>query len=89
MTQSYSETQVIVYTMKNCPYCLSAKKLLEQRGISYKEILVPLDDDAQWDALYLKSGMRTMPQIFHKDRLIGGYQDLALQDQKDALQSLR
>lgn len=80
---------VVVYTMAFCPYCERAKALLKQRGIPYQEKLVPMDDDAQWDALYQRSGMRTMPQIFAGDRLIGGYTELAELDRQDALKSLR
>ena len=80
--------KVVVYTMNYCPYCLRAKQLLTQRGVPYTEVLVPEEDDAQWDALYQRSGMRTMPQIFNGDQLIGGYTELAAQDQKDQLKSL-
>lgn len=85
MTQ---KNQVTVYTMENCPYCTRAKQLLKQRKIPFQEVLVPLDDDAQWDELYKRSGMKTMPQIFHGERLIGGYTDLADLDQKDQLKSI-
>jgi len=83
-----SSNKVKVYTMENCPFCTQAKRLLTQRGISFQEVLVPLSDDAQWDELYRRTGMRTMPQIFHGDDLIGGYQDLAALDKKDQLKSL-
>ncbi len=78
-----------VYTMKNCPYCLKAKQLLTQRGIPFTETLVSHDNDAQWESLFQKSGMKTLPQIFHGDQLIGGYQELSELDKKDNLQSLR
>ncbi len=81
--------KVTVYTMEYCPFCLRAKELLKRRGIDFKEILVPMDDDAQWDELEKKSGMKTMPQIFHEDRLIGGFQHLSALDQKDQLASLK
>jgi glutaredoxin 3 len=75
--------------MENCPYCLNAKKLLTQRGIAFQEILVPLSDDAKWDELYELSGMRTMPQIFFQNQLVGGYQELAALDKKDHLESIK
>lgn len=81
--------KVVVYTMEYCPYCVRAKQLLTQRQIPFREILVPEDDDTQWDELYRKSGMRTMPQIFYGDRLIGGYTDLAALDRADGLNSLK
>jgi glutaredoxin 3 len=81
--------KVTVYTMAYCPYCVRAKALLKSRGIPFEEVLVPDDDDAQWDALEKRSGLKTMPQIFHGERLIGGYSDLAELDQSDQLASLR
>jgi glutaredoxin 3 len=75
--------------MNYCPYCLQAKKLLTQRGISFREVLVGEDDDAMWDELFKKSGLRTMPQIFSGDQLIGGYRELSQLDQENKLESLR
>ena len=84
-----SNPSVVVYTMHYCPYCMRAKKLLSDRGIAFKEILVEEDDGAQWERLYQKSGMRTMPQIFFGERLIGGYSELAQLDQRDQLASVK
>jgi glutaredoxin 3 len=81
--------KVTVYTMEYCPFCVRAKDLLKRRGIDFKEVMVPMEDEAQWDELEKKSGMKTMPQIFHGDRLIGGFQDLSSLDQKDQLASLK
>jgi glutaredoxin 3 len=84
-----SAPKVTVYTMDYCPYCERAKALLKQRGIAFEEVRVPEDDDAQWEALEKKSGMKTMPQIWAGSRLIGGYNELALEDRKDQLSSLK
>jgi len=78
-----------VYTMAWCPYCESAKRLLKERGIAFEEIKLGDGDDAAWDALEKRSGMKTMPQIFHGERLIGGYRELAAEDAKDQLASLK
>ena len=75
--------------MDYCPYCMMAKRLLSKRGIEFEEILVPNDDEAQWNALYARSGMRTMPQIYHGERLIGGYHELSILDGQDQLASLK
>ena len=80
---------VILYTMKQCPYCVAAKNLLNKREVSYKEILVSEDDDALWEDLYRRSGMKTMPQIFMQDRLIGGFHELNQLDKQDDLASLK
>jgi glutaredoxin 3 len=96
-SDSHSGILVTVYTMENCPFCMQAKRLLTQRGVAFQEILVPISDDQQWDALYERSGMRTMPQIFFKklsenhssETLVGGYQELKALDQEDQLESLK
>jgi glutaredoxin 3 len=80
--------QVKVYTMSNCPFCVMAKRLLSDRGIPFQEILVSEDDDAQWESLFKLSGMRTMPQIFSGNRLIGGFSHLADLDKSGGLKSL-
>ena len=81
--------KVTVYTMDYCPYCERAKKLLGSRGIPFTEVRVAEEDDAKWDELFQKSGLRTMPQIFADERVIGGYSDLAALDSKDKLESLK
>ncbi len=81
--------KVILYTMDYCPYCERAKQLLAKRAVAYQEIRVAEDNDAEWDALYEKSQMRTMPQIFCDDKVIGGYSDLANLDAQDQLASLK
>jgi len=81
--------QVTVYTMSYCPYCESAKRLLKQRGVPFTETLLQTSDEEAWNRLEKRSGMKTMPQIFVGDRLIGGYQELAAQDKKDQLASLK
>lgn len=81
--------KIIVYTTESCPYCIRAKKLLSERGIPFEERKISYDDDAQWDALFAKSGMKTVPQIFHGDTVVGGYDDLAALDRENQLASLR
>ncbi len=80
---------VTVYTMKVCPYCVKAKNLLKARGVQFEEVLLLETDEAGWDALFSKSTLKTVPQIFQGDRLIGGYSDLESLDQKDQLKSLK
>ena len=84
-----SEEVVKVYSMESCPYCVSAKRLLSQRGIPFQEIIISRDDDQERERLYKVSGMRTVPQIFAGEKLIGGFTDLAALDKKDSLDSLK
>ena len=52
-----------------------AKKLLQDKQLSYTEIRVDLDDEEREKMINL-SGRRTVPQIFIDEELIGGYDDL-------------
>ncbi len=78
---------VIVYSSANCPYCLRAKDLLDQKGVQYQEIRVD-QDLAQRDIMMEKSGRRTVPQIFINDKPIGGYDDLYALDKSGELADL-
>lgn len=75
--------------MQNCPFCVKAKNLLTQRGIEYKVEMIDEWTDQQWDDFVKKTGMKTVPQIFVDDKLIGGYTQLAEVDAKDQLASLK
>ena len=75
-----SDSKWKIYTSESCPYCERAKKLLKSRNIDFEEKKVGWDDDAEWDRLFKLTGLKTVPQIFFGDRLIGGYQDLVALD---------
>lgn len=70
------ENEFTVYTINNCPYCVRAKNLLISLGFKYKEILISTDDENARIELGKKTGMKTMPQIFYGEKLIGGFSDL-------------
>lgn len=85
-----SDPKVVVYTMDFCPYCTRAKHLLKSRGVPFKEILLDRSQQAdEWQSLMKRSGMRTLPQIFNGDELIGGYTELADLDSEKGLDHLR
>lgn len=65
-----------IYTTTHCPFCTRAKELLESNGIAYKAIDLS-DNPEELLALKERTGMRTVPQIFIGDELIGGFQELA------------
>jgi glutaredoxin 3 len=76
--------KVTVYTKRVCPYCVRAKRLLDQKGIAYEEIDVERDDALrQW--LQEKTGQMTVPQIFAGARPLGGFSDLAALDREGKL----
>ncbi len=67
---------VRMYVTTYCGYCRRAEKLLQAKGIPYEEIDVTGDLDAR-DELIRRTRWRTVPVIFVKDRLVGGFQELA------------
>jgi glutaredoxin 3 len=75
---------VTIYTTRICPYCVAAKRLLKERGASYREIDVT-GDDAKRAWLVEVTGRRTVPQIFFGEEAIGGYDDLAALDKAGTL----
>ena len=81
--------KITIYSLKVCPYCVKAKNLLKQRGLGFEEIMMDDWSDQQWDDQEKKNGMKTAPQIYAADKLIGGYSDLESLDQKDQLASLK
>lgn len=66
---------VIIYTTQVCPYCVRAKHLLKQKGVSYEEVDVSHDHEKR-QALMTRTRMRTVPQIFINDEFIGGCDEL-------------
>ena len=79
--------KVVIYSKTYCPFCVRAKSLFDDKGVSYEEIMVDSDPQMFMD-LKKKTGMMTVPQIFIDDELIGGYTDLAAFDQQGGLDPL-
>lgn len=71
-----SATNIIVYSGRLCTYCNAAKRLLDKKGVKYKEIMVD-DDPALREEMEQRSKRNTIPQIFIGDTHVGGFDDLA------------
>ena len=80
--------KVQVYTITNCPYCERAKALLRDRSIPFDEVHVDRNDDEQVQELLARSKMKTFPQIFAGDKLIGGFMELEALDRGAKLMPL-
>ena len=66
----------IIYTSNYCPYCVKAKRLFDQLGVSYQEINIEQAPEQRSIMLEKSNGQRTVPQIFIGERHIGGCDDL-------------
>ena len=76
--------KVQLYTKRVCPYCTSAKVLLQRKGVAYEEIDVE-EDDAKRAWLVETTGQRTVPQIFVDGRSLGGFSDIDALDKQGRL----
>ena len=79
--------KIEIYTTAMCPYCVRAKMLLQNKGMSWEEIRVDLDRDRLQEMLQ-RSQRRTVPQIFIDDFHVGGFDDMAALDARGELDPL-
>jgi len=63
--------QIVIYTKSGCPNCVTAKRLLDSKGIGYEErdIEIPLWFETM-NMLYPEA--RQMPQILIEGQRVGG-----------------
>lgn len=78
--------EIIIYTTKICPYCVMAKRLLTQKGLSYTEINV--ENPTLREELIKKTNRRTVPQIYIGDVHVGGFDELYALEQQKKLDAL-
>ncbi|MFI5447194.1 glutaredoxin 3 [Polaromonas sp. UC242_47] len=76
---------VKMYLTASCPYCVHAKQLLKQRGVTaIEEIRVDMQPDERLKMMEI-TGRRTVPQIFIGDTHVGGCDDLVALDGRGGL----
>lgn len=66
----------IIYTTQTCPYCQSAKQLLQDKGIVFAEIALDDKPDLRVELSEKFNGWRTVPMIILDGEFIGGYTEL-------------
>jgi glutaredoxin 3 len=77
-----------IYTTPICPYCIRAKRLLEQKGAAFREIDVMGDQKARGEMIARANGRYTVPQIFIGETHIGGSDDLYALERAGKLDAL-
>src|SRR5262245_41438525 len=80
--------QVDIYTTRYCPYCIAAKRLLSNKGVTFSEIDVSGDQVERSKMVVRANGRMTVPQIFIGTTHVGGYDDLYALDQAGRLDPL-
>ena len=64
-----------IYSRDNCSYCQMAKKVLNGKGVEYKEYDVT-QDSILADEMRKRSSQLSVPQIFLNYEHIGGFEDM-------------
>lgn len=80
--------KIEIFTSANCPYCTWAKRLLDRRGLAYKEFRIDLENKQREELSRRAADCRSVPQIFIDDTHIGGYDNLVEVDQNGGLDKL-
>lgn len=79
---------VEIYTSPLCGFCHAAKRLLNQKGVSFSEVDVLANPDRKPEMIERAHGSRTVPQIFIGDTHVGGCDDLFALDREGKLDGL-
>jgi glutaredoxin 3 len=83
-----SSPAVVVYTGSNCAPCARAKRLLDTKGVAYREINVEESEEVRAEMQRRSGGRRSVPQVFVGDRHLGGFDDMVALDRKGELDPL-
>ncbi|WP_022705804.1 MULTISPECIES: glutaredoxin 3 [Paracoccus] len=82
-----TQPRIEIFTTRTCPFCIRAKQLLNQKGVSYEETDVGADP-ALREAMTKRAGKRSVPQIFVGDFHVGGCDELYAMDRAGKLDPL-
>ena len=80
--------KITLYSTRTCGFCRAAKSLLDDKGVSYKEIDISSDPELRGQMMTKGNGSRTVPQIFINDAHLGGFSELYSLQQSGTLDKL-
>ncbi|WP_024327196.1 glutaredoxin 3 [Thioalkalivibrio sp. AKL19] len=72
--------QFEVYSSGRCPFCLLARRLLNQRGYPFAEYAVDREPGLRAEMEQRADGRTSVPQIFLGETHIGGFDELQAMD---------
>ncbi|EXI67304.1 MAG: glutaredoxin 3 [Accumulibacter sp.] len=76
---------VLMYSTAVCPYCIRAEQLLRARGVAeIEKVRIDLDPERRSE-MQVRTGRRTVPQIFIGATHVGGADDLVALDRSGKL----
>lgn len=79
---------VEIYTQPWCPYCARAMRILDGKGVAYREIDAPNGSAAREESVRRSGGVTSVPQIFVDGKLVGGCDILMSLDAQGRLDTL-
>ena len=80
--------EIVVYTRAMCGFCSRAIRLLEQKGVAYREVDATYDRDRRAEMIARANGRATFPQIFIGDTHVGGCDELYALERDGRLDNL-
>lgn len=65
----------LIYGKSDCSFCVKAKQMVErfEKEYEYKDV----EEDGQALGFIVKSGFKSLPQIYYNGVHIGGYNELS------------
>ena len=81
-------SEVTIYTRAMCGYCAAAKRLLDGKGVAYREHDASFSPDLRQEMIARAGGRSTFPQIFIGDVHVGGCDDLHALERTGRLDAL-
>jgi glutaredoxin 3 len=79
--------KVTIYMKTPCPYCVNAKRMLDEKGVKY-DVIDLTDKPGELQKIKDETGWRTVPIIMINDKLIGGYSDMRALDEDGKLDQM-
>lgn len=80
-------TKVKLYTTPYCPFCVAAKRLLDERDVPYED--VDVSDRSKRSEVQKEHGWPTVPVVLAEGELIGGFSELEALDASKGLDHLK
>jgi glutaredoxin 3 len=80
--------KIDIYTKFACPFCVRAKRLLDQKGAEYSEHDITMGGAKRDEMRARAPDAMTVPQIFIGDTHVGGSDDLAALERAGKLDAL-
>lgn len=80
--------KIEIYTKWGCPYCVSAKALLQKKSVAFEEYDITMGGPRRDEMRERVPGAMTVPQILIDGRPVGGSDDIHALDRAGKLDAL-